>query len=94
MPILKIPNNNVSSLYSDLIILIKKNLLASFVHSHRALREQLASIARMSAPGARDLMVFALRATRSVRPYGTHSHHDTRASRSILRLNFCNSLKI
>ena len=35
-----------------------KNLLASLAHSHRA---QLASLARMSAPGARDLMVVALR---------------------------------
>ena len=40
----------------------KKNLLASLAHSHRALRVQLASLARMSAPGARDLMVVALRA--------------------------------
>ena len=38
---------------------VKKNLLASLAHSHRA---QLASLARMSAPGARDLMVVALRA--------------------------------
>ena len=39
-----------------------KNLLASLADSHRALRAQLASLARMSAPGARDLMVVALRA--------------------------------
>ena len=37
-----------------------KNLLASLAHSHRA---QLASLARMSAHGARDLMVVALRAS-------------------------------
>ena len=42
---------------------VKKNLLASLAHSHRALRAQLASLARMSAPRARDLMVVALRAT-------------------------------
>ena len=40
----------------------KKNLLASLAHSHRALRAQLAALARMSAPRARDLMVVALRA--------------------------------
>ena len=39
-----------------------KNLLASLAHSHRALRAQLASLARMSAPGARDLIIVALRA--------------------------------
>ena len=39
-------------------MLIKKNLLASLAHSHHA---QLASLARMSAPRARDLMVVALR---------------------------------
>ena len=44
----------------------EKNLLASLAHSHRALRAQLASLARMSAPRARDLMVVPLRATRSV----------------------------
>ena len=38
---------------------LKKNLLASLAHSHRALRAQLA---RMSAPRSRDLMVVALRA--------------------------------
>ena len=38
---------------------LKKNLLASLAHSHRA---QLASLARMSAPRTRDLMVVALRA--------------------------------
>ena len=40
----------------------KKNLLASLAHSHRALCAQFASLARMSAPRARDLMVVALRA--------------------------------
>ena len=39
---------------------LKKNLLASLAHSHRALRAQLASLARISAPGARDLMIVAL----------------------------------
>ena len=39
----------------------KKNLLASLAHSHRAPCAQLASLARMSAPRARDLMVVALR---------------------------------
>ena len=39
-----------------------KNLLASLAHSHRALRAQVASLTRMSAPRARDLMVVALRA--------------------------------
>ena len=37
---------------------IKKNLLDSLAHSHRALRAQLA---RISTPRARDLMVVALR---------------------------------
>ena len=40
-------------------IVILENLLASLAHSHCA---QLASLARMSAPRARDLMVVALRA--------------------------------
>ena len=44
------------------IIIVNKNLLASLAHSRRALRAQLASLARMSAPRARDLMVVALRA--------------------------------
>ena len=39
-----------------------KNLLASLAHSRRALRAPLASLARMSAPGARVQMVVALRA--------------------------------
>ena len=39
----------------------KKNLPASRAHSHRALRAQLASLASLSAPRARDLVV-ALRA--------------------------------
>ena len=29
---------------------------------------------------------------RLYRPYGTHSHHDTRASRSIFCVHFCNFL--
>ena len=41
---------------------IKKNLLASLAHYPRALRAQLASLARISAPRARDLEVVALRA--------------------------------
>ena len=40
-----------------------KNLLASLAHSHRA---QLASLAKMGASRARDLMVVALRAPRYV----------------------------
>ena len=39
----------------------KKNLPASRAHSHRALRAQLASLAGLSAPRARDSIV-ALRA--------------------------------
>ena len=38
------------------------NLLASLAHTHRALRAQFASLAKMSAPRVRDLMVVALRA--------------------------------
>ena len=48
--------------YMFLLIPNAKNLLASLAHSHRALRAQLVSLARISAPRARDLMVVALRA--------------------------------
>ena len=50
-----------------------KNLLASLAHSHRALRAQLASLARISAPRARDLVVVALRAQRCALHSAYHS---------------------
>ena len=53
---------NSSDLFEMNTKWIQKNLLASLAHSHRALRAQLASLARMSVPRARDLMVVALRA--------------------------------
>ena len=45
-----------------IFLINQKNLLALLAHSHHALRARLASLARMSAHRARDLMVVALRA--------------------------------